>query len=527
MILEEESIDNAFAKFNTIITSLKAFDESFSSKNYVRKFFRALHPKWLVKVTTIKESKNLTTLSLDELIENLKVYEEVIKKDSESVKRKREQSRSIALKARKESSDDDSSTFDSEDEEYAMTVRDFKKFFKRQGQFVRQPHEERKSFQRNKDDKNGKASQPMPSPVVHAGSDREHMDLDVVDVSTQPPPEQMDEGFTATAYPKVEVVVAALRRIQKLQKILKLQMDLLVEEEEVADEVRTQVAFLVTRDSFSSSYVLQPDLLRVLQSDHGSSTFLKLHIAYGVIHAVSQELVAFFHLILEMNHIRMKDFDDFKCRAFQVLRFKFSNSLSLTEPVHKHGDIIDLRTSDDGIDQAGFGVAGHSSSRGFHQSCRKFTLGIWALPMSSSFDDCACLSRAISSSIYRSQSPWTDILDWWMEVEVVVAALRRIQKLQKILKLQMDLLVEEEEVADEMKAAYYPDVGLDQIVPDQIWIKEECKYDIVVMYGISHWWFQRQRFYIDKHTSEGDHRVVKTHMQILSVVRIEIFSMYG
>ncbi|GJU21640.1 hypothetical protein Tco_1154982 [Tanacetum coccineum] len=35
------------------------------------------------------------------------VYEEVIKKDSETVKRKREQSRSIALNARKDSSDDD------------------------------------------------------------------------------------------------------------------------------------------------------------------------------------------------------------------------------------------------------------------------------------------------------------------------------------------------------------------------------------------------------------------------------------
>ncbi|GJZ72197.1 zf-CCHC domain-containing protein [Tanacetum coccineum] len=74
----------------------------------------------------------------------------------ETVKSKREQSRSIALKARKDSSDDDSSTSDSEDEEYAMAVRDFKKFFKRRGRFVRQPHEERKSFQRNKDDKNGK-----------------------------------------------------------------------------------------------------------------------------------------------------------------------------------------------------------------------------------------------------------------------------------------------------------------------------------------------------------------------------------
>ncbi|GJR60211.1 hypothetical protein Tco_1502373 [Tanacetum coccineum] len=81
MIPEEESIDNAFAKFNTIITSLKALDEGFSSKNCVRKFLRALHPKWRAKVTAIEESKNLTTLPLDELIENLKVYEEVIKKD--------------------------------------------------------------------------------------------------------------------------------------------------------------------------------------------------------------------------------------------------------------------------------------------------------------------------------------------------------------------------------------------------------------------------------------------------------------
>nr|GEY06098.1 reverse transcriptase domain-containing protein [Tanacetum cinerariifolium] len=55
-----------------------------------------------------------------------------------------------------------------------------------------------------------------------------------------------------------------------------------------------------------------------------------------------------------------------------------------------------------------------------------------------------------------------------------------------------------------MKGAYYPDVGLEQMVPDQMWIEEECK-----------------------HTSEGDRRAVRTHMRILSVVRIEVFSMCG
>ncbi|GKB35810.1 zf-CCHC domain-containing protein [Tanacetum coccineum] len=112
-ILEEESIDSGFARFNTIITSLKAPDEGFSSKNYVRKFLRGLDPKWRAKVTTIEESKDLSSLALDELIANQK---------------------------------------------YAMAVRNFKKFFRRNGKFFRQPREEKKSF-RQRDEKKGKSDQ--------------------------------------------------------------------------------------------------------------------------------------------------------------------------------------------------------------------------------------------------------------------------------------------------------------------------------------------------------------------------------
>nr|GEW42748.1 ATPase, F1 complex alpha/beta subunit, N-terminal domain-containing protein [Tanacetum cinerariifolium] len=53
-----------------------------------------------------------------------------------------------------------------------------------------------------------------------------------------------------------------------------------------------------------------------------------------------------------------------------------------------------------------------------------------------------------------------------------------------------------------MKVAYYPDVLLEQMVPDHMWVKEECKYDIAAI-------------------------AVRTHMRILSVVRIEVFSTYG
>nr|GEX64884.1 retrovirus-related Pol polyprotein from transposon TNT 1-94 [Tanacetum cinerariifolium] len=37
-----------------------------------------------------------------------------------------------------------------------MAVRDFKKFFKRRGRFMRQPRKNKKTFQRSRDDKNGK-----------------------------------------------------------------------------------------------------------------------------------------------------------------------------------------------------------------------------------------------------------------------------------------------------------------------------------------------------------------------------------
>ncbi|GKC69282.1 zf-CCHC domain-containing protein [Tanacetum coccineum] len=155
-ILKEESIDNGFARFNTIITSLKALDEGFSSKNYVRKFLMALHPKWKAKITAIEESKDLSSLALDELIENLKVHEVVMEKDSEIFKGKKERIKSIALKAKKESSDDETSTSECDDEEYAIAIRNFKKFFRRKGKFVRQPKEENKSF-RQRDEKKGKS----------------------------------------------------------------------------------------------------------------------------------------------------------------------------------------------------------------------------------------------------------------------------------------------------------------------------------------------------------------------------------
>ncbi|GJZ43287.1 zf-CCHC domain-containing protein, partial [Tanacetum coccineum] len=108
------------------------------------------------KVRVIEESKDLSTLPLDELIGNLKVYEVVLEKDLEISKSKKEKYKSLALKARKVLSEEEETSSDSNDEEYAMAVRDFKIIFRIRGKFLCQPHDDKKNSWNVKEDKKEK-----------------------------------------------------------------------------------------------------------------------------------------------------------------------------------------------------------------------------------------------------------------------------------------------------------------------------------------------------------------------------------
>ncbi|GKF47089.1 hypothetical protein Tco_0136891, partial [Tanacetum coccineum] len=50
-----------------------------------------------------------------------------------------------------------------------------------------------------------------------------------------------------------------------------------------------------------------------------------------------------------------------------------------------------------------------------------------------------------------------------------------------------------------LKAARYLDFGLEELVPS-LWVKSEREYDISAVYGITHWWFRRKEFYINKYS---------------------------
>ncbi|GJS77771.1 zf-CCHC domain-containing protein [Tanacetum coccineum] len=63
--------------------------------------------------------------------------------------------------AKKESSDEECSTSGSEEEEYIMAARDFKKFFKKclqkKSRILEHQRNDKRRFQRSRDDKNGKS----------------------------------------------------------------------------------------------------------------------------------------------------------------------------------------------------------------------------------------------------------------------------------------------------------------------------------------------------------------------------------
>ncbi|GJT68347.1 hypothetical protein Tco_1019827 [Tanacetum coccineum] len=64
-----------------------------------------------------------------------------------------------------------------------------------------------------------------------------------------------------------------------------------------------------------------------------------------------------------------------------------------------------------------------------------------------------------------------------------------------------------------LKAARYLDFGLEELVPS-LWVESEREYDISAVYGITHWWFRRKEFYINKHSEPSDREAVRSQMRI-------------
>jgi len=72
---EDESIEQMYSRFRTLVSGLQILKKSYVASDHVSKILRSLPARWRPKVTAIEEAKDLNTLSVEDLVSSLKVDE--------------------------------------------------------------------------------------------------------------------------------------------------------------------------------------------------------------------------------------------------------------------------------------------------------------------------------------------------------------------------------------------------------------------------------------------------------------------
>ncbi|KAH9769176.1 hypothetical protein KPL71_011898 [Citrus sinensis] len=121
---QNESVYSMYTRFTDIVNTLGALGKTFSNSEKVKKIIRSLPKEWRQKRTAIEEAKDLNILPIDDLIGSLISYEE----DMAAERSNEEKKKSIALKASKYESDEESEL---DEEEMDMLARRFRKLFKK------------------------------------------------------------------------------------------------------------------------------------------------------------------------------------------------------------------------------------------------------------------------------------------------------------------------------------------------------------------------------------------------------------
>ena len=120
---EDKTFDEFYAKLKDKVNSTFNLGDHILEPKIVRKVVRSLPVRFHAKITAIKESKDIDTIPLMELIGNLQTYELGLAR-----LRKGTKSKNMALKAKSNEIDETSDDKDSKMKSYI--TRQFKKFMK-------------------------------------------------------------------------------------------------------------------------------------------------------------------------------------------------------------------------------------------------------------------------------------------------------------------------------------------------------------------------------------------------------------
>jgi len=72
---DDESIEEMYSRFQTLVFGLQILKKSYVASDHVSKILRSLPARWRPNVTAIEEAKDLNTLSVEDLVNSLKVHE--------------------------------------------------------------------------------------------------------------------------------------------------------------------------------------------------------------------------------------------------------------------------------------------------------------------------------------------------------------------------------------------------------------------------------------------------------------------
>ena len=120
---EDELFDEFYAKLKDIMNSTFNLGEQISVPKIVRKILRSLLERFHAKITTIKESKDLDSILLTELIGNLQTYELVLARVG-----KGDECKNMTLKTKNDDNDESSNDEDTKLKSYI--TKQFKKSIK-------------------------------------------------------------------------------------------------------------------------------------------------------------------------------------------------------------------------------------------------------------------------------------------------------------------------------------------------------------------------------------------------------------
>ncbi|XP_070038599.1 uncharacterized protein [Nicotiana tomentosiformis] len=123
---DDELIQDMHTHFTFIINELYSLGETIPRNKLVRKILSVLPSSWESKVNAITEAKDLQTLTVDELVGNLKTYEMKKKKKKDNERREPKREKNLVLKT-------NNNDLSGEDGDMAYLTRRFQKMVRKNG----------------------------------------------------------------------------------------------------------------------------------------------------------------------------------------------------------------------------------------------------------------------------------------------------------------------------------------------------------------------------------------------------------